>query len=243
MPRSACAACARTWVSCGARSALAEFTIGQRPLEIAEDLLALQPRILGLGIYIWNVVPATELVALLKRLQPELTIVLGGPEVSYECGQQEIVRLADHVVTGEADMVFRRSAGRFSRPSAGDEDHPGPPPGRRAARVTVRRIHGRGHRPPAGLRRSLAWLPVRMRILPVIAGHPGARVSARSLLAAMARLFVRGVRHFKFIDRTFNLHIETGRRILEFFLARLPVRAVPAFRNDPRPVCQPGCAN
>jgi radical SAM superfamily enzyme YgiQ (UPF0313 family) len=40
-------------------------------------------------------------------------------------------------------------------------------------------------------------------------------------LAAMARLFVRGVRHFKFIDRTFNLHIETGRRILEFFLARL----------------------
>src|SRR5208283_4175294 len=89
-----------------AESALAEFTISQRPQEIAEELLALHPRILGLGVYIWNVAPTTELVGLLKRLRPEVTIVLGGPEVSYECEQQVIVRLADHVITGEADLVF-----------------------------------------------------------------------------------------------------------------------------------------
>ncbi len=35
----------------------------------------------------------------------------------------------------------------------------------------------------------------------------------------MTTLASRGVRHFKFVDRTFNLHIETSRRILEFFLA------------------------
>jgi len=29
-------------------------------------------------------------------------VVLGGPEVSYESEEQEIVRLADHVITGEA---------------------------------------------------------------------------------------------------------------------------------------------
>jgi hypothetical protein len=40
-------------------------------------------------------------------------------------------------------------------------------------------------------------------------------------LAAMDRLFARGVRHFKFVDRTFNLRVGTARRILEFFLARL----------------------
>ena len=90
----------------GADSALAEFTTSQRPLEIAEELLALQPRILGLGVYIWNVALTTALVALLKRLRPGLTIVLGGPEVSYECEQQEVVRLADHVITGEANLVF-----------------------------------------------------------------------------------------------------------------------------------------
>ena len=35
-----------------------------------------------------------------------MKIVLGGPEVSYETDQQEIVRLADHVITGEADFAF-----------------------------------------------------------------------------------------------------------------------------------------
>ena len=40
-------------------------------------------------------------------------------------------------------------------------------------------------------------------------------------LAAMDALHERGVRHFKFVDRTFNLNVATSRRILEFFLARL----------------------
>src|SRR5687768_6066382 len=36
----------------------------------------------------------------------------------------------------------------------------------------------------------------------------------------MEQLLSRGVKHFKFIDRTFNLNVETGKAILEFFLAR-----------------------
>src|SRR3974390_48163 len=63
---------------------LLEFDINQRPVDIAEALLARNPRIIGLGIYIWNAAPATELVATLKRVRPEVTVILGGPEVSYE---------------------------------------------------------------------------------------------------------------------------------------------------------------
>ena len=40
---------------------------------------------------------------LLKQLRPELLIVLGGPEVSHETSDQEIVDLADVVITGEAE--------------------------------------------------------------------------------------------------------------------------------------------
>jgi radical SAM superfamily enzyme YgiQ (UPF0313 family) len=40
------------------------------------------------------------------------------------------------------------------------------------------------------------------------------------LLAEMQKLLDRGVKQFKFVDRTFNLNINTGRRILEFFLER-----------------------
>ena len=88
------------------RACLVEFDIHQRPLDIAEVLLARNPKIIGLGVYIWNVTETTEVVAALKRVRPDLIIILGGPEVSYETAQQEIVRLADHVITGEADVKF-----------------------------------------------------------------------------------------------------------------------------------------
>jgi hypothetical protein len=40
-------------------------------------------------------------------------------------------------------------------------------------------------------------------------------------LAALAKLYDRGARNFKFVDRTFNLKVETSVRILQFFLDRL----------------------
>jgi radical SAM superfamily enzyme YgiQ (UPF0313 family) len=40
-------------------------------------------------------------------------------------------------------------------------------------------------------------------------------------LVAMQQLHDRGLRRFKFVDRTFNLNLATSRRILEFFLERL----------------------
>src|SRR5207248_76012 len=39
-------------------------------------------------------------------------------------------------------------------------------------------------------------------------------------LGEMQKLLDRGVRQFKFVDRTFNLNITTSRAILEFFLQR-----------------------
>ena len=75
-------------------------------MDIAEALLARNPKIIGLGIYIWNVAPATEVVATLKRLRPDITVILGGPEVSYETESQPIVQLADYIITGEADLAF-----------------------------------------------------------------------------------------------------------------------------------------
>ncbi|MFM7803720.1 MAG: cobalamin-dependent protein, partial [Verrucomicrobiota bacterium] len=62
------------------RAAILEFDINQRPLDIAEALLAAAPRILGLGVYVWNAAPTLELVGILRRLRPDLVLVLGGPE-------------------------------------------------------------------------------------------------------------------------------------------------------------------
>src|SRR6185436_18013229 len=66
------------------RACLVEFDINQRPLDIAEVLLARESRILGFGVYIWNVAETTEVIAAIKRVRPDAVVILGGPEVSYE---------------------------------------------------------------------------------------------------------------------------------------------------------------
>ena len=87
---------------------LQEFVIGVRAADVVEKLLALEPKIIGFGVYIWNVDELTRIVALLKRVAPQVTVVLGGPEVSHETGEQEIIRLADYVITGWGDITFPR---------------------------------------------------------------------------------------------------------------------------------------
>ena len=88
------------------QTALKEFVIGARTADVVEKLLATQPRIIGFGVYIWNVEETTRIVAMLKRVAPDIVIVLGGPEVSYEYQDQEIVKLADHLITGWGETSF-----------------------------------------------------------------------------------------------------------------------------------------
>jgi hypothetical protein len=51
------------------RSVIREFEIGQRPVDVAEAILAEQPRIVGLGVYVWNASVALQLVRILKRVR------------------------------------------------------------------------------------------------------------------------------------------------------------------------------
>ena len=46
------------------------------------------------------------------------------------------------------------------------------------------------------------------------------QVPLPALLDQLQRLLDRGVKQFKFVDRTFNLNVNVSRAILEFFLAR-----------------------
>ena len=204
------------------RAALAEFDINQRPLEIVDRILALEPRILGFGVYIWNVTQTTEVVALIKRLRPEIRVVLGGPEVSYETAGQPIVELADHVITGEADLAFaalcrdllegRGPAQKVIAAALPDLNSLALPYGLYDERDVAHRIvyveASRGC--PYSCEFCLSSLDIPVRAFPLPA-----------FLEALSALLARGVRHFKFVDRTFNLSLPTSQAILRFFLDRL----------------------
>ena len=205
-----------------AAAALVEFDLNQRPLDIAEAVLARSPRLAAFGVYIWNVAPTTEVIATLKRLDPALTVVVGGPEVSYEVEQQPITQLADYVITGEADLEFARLCEQVLSGQA--------PPRKVIAAalpelerlaspyelytdedIAHRVIYVEASRGcPFTCEFCLSSLDIPVRQFPLPA-----------LLTDLERLLARGVRHFKFVDRTFNLNLAVSRALLEFFLERL----------------------
>lgn len=200
---------------------LLEFDINQRPTDIVEILLAGNPKIIGFGIYIWNVAPATEVVAAIKRLRPDIAIILGGPEVSYEIETQPIAQLADYVITGEADLKFAELCRQLlssQKPSAKiipaelpNFDQLALPYNLYNEQDVANRIiyveASRGCPFSCEFCLSSLDIPVRQVALP-------------RLLDALQNLLDRGVKHFKFVDRTFNLNITISKSILEFFLER-----------------------
>jgi len=203
-----------------------EFVIGARSTDIVEKILAYrqpdQKFIVGFGVYIWNVVEITQVVAVLKRVAPEIVIVLGGPEVSHETSDQEIIRLADYVITGWGDVSF---------PDLCQQIIHGPQP--------LMKVHA-GLQPPMNeIKLPYALYTdqdIRHRTLYVEAsrGCPFKCEFCLSaldktawpfdidvFLAEMESLYQRGARLFKFVDRTFNLNIKTSLKIMQFFLDKL----------------------
>jgi radical SAM superfamily enzyme YgiQ (UPF0313 family) len=220
------------------RACLAEFDINLRPLDIAEALLARDPKIIGFGVYIWNVAPTTEIVAAIKRVRPEIKIILGGPEVSYEIENQPIVQLADHVITGEADLKFAEVCGIILK----NETPLTPSDGERVAKP------GEGTTLPKIIAAELPdfsriVLPYNLytdddiahRIIYVEASRgcpftcefclssldiPVRQVPLPALLKDLQLLLDRGAKQFKFVDRTFNLNVSVSKTTLEYFLER-----------------------
>ena len=95
------------------RSLILEFDIGQRPVDVAESLLARSPKIIGFGVYIWNTTATREVMDIIKRVRPEVVLIAGGPEASYELDRNPILPAADYVITGEADLSFARVCGEL----------------------------------------------------------------------------------------------------------------------------------
>jgi radical SAM superfamily enzyme YgiQ (UPF0313 family) len=229
------------------RATIAEFDINQRPLDVVESILLLEPKILGLGVYIWNAEQSLKVVADLKRLRPGMTIVVGGPEVSYETDQQEIAGLADYVIRGEADFAFAdfcRTLLAGRRPLMRTIDAALPEFGTSSIGATpaspvMRGSAAAGDAPTAQSLRLPYDLytdaDIAHRVLYVEASRgcpfkcefclssldvPVRNAPLGPFLDSLQRLMDRGARQFKFVDRTFNLNLKISLPILQFFLDR-----------------------
>ena len=204
------------------RTRIMEFDNTQTPKEIAEAILVTRPRIVGFGVYIWNSVRTREVVSILRKVAPALTVVVGGPEVSYEYENDPLVALADYLITGEADVAFAE----LCRDVLGGESQ--------IAKVINPGLPALGTLKLPYMHYSDSDIANRVIYVEVSRGCPfscefclsSVDIPVRSfdhekVLAELDVMFKRGARTFKFIDRTFNLNVRTSTSILRFFLERM----------------------
>lgn len=83
-----------------------EFTIKEKPEKVADELLSHNPDVIGIGVYIWNVEQIEQVVKELRKRKPNLIIILGGPEVSYEPDTFLDNWEVDYIISGEGEFVL-----------------------------------------------------------------------------------------------------------------------------------------
>jgi radical SAM superfamily enzyme YgiQ (UPF0313 family) len=205
-----------------ARTDLVEYTTAQKPADLAEDILSRTPKILGLGVYIWNIKETYELVSLLKRVAPELVIVLGGPEVSYETEIQPIFQVADYTVCGEAEFLFPELCQKILQGNAPKEKKiTGPLPEISQLVLPYSLYNDEDIKHRVVYVEASRGCPYKCEFCLSSLDTSVRSFDLEIFLNEMQKLIERGVRQFKFVDRTFNLSISKSQKILQFFLERI----------------------
>ncbi len=91
-----------------------EFNINDDPAKIIESLVVRQPDAVGFSCYIWNISHVIRVASAVKKLLPACTILLGGPEVSFDA--PDLMRahsFIDIIIRGPGETPFREFAMAF----------------------------------------------------------------------------------------------------------------------------------
>lgn len=86
---------------------LAEYTIKDPVMNIVSDLFQRKPDVIGFSCYIWNIEETIKVIEIVKKVMPEVTVILGGPEVSYDTGYwMDRLRHVDFIIMGEGEETL-----------------------------------------------------------------------------------------------------------------------------------------
>jgi radical SAM superfamily enzyme YgiQ (UPF0313 family) len=216
------------------QSIIVEFDNTLSPHAAAEKLLAHEPQLVLFSVYIWNLTIVSETAAILKTVRPEIRILIGGPEVSYDYDELAIFRLADHLICGEGETVIEEVCrtlleGRGRRDSC---DTGLVPQASRLPKVI--------HAPPADLQvvalpydeytdediahrriyvETSRGCPCHCEYCLSSLDHNVRFFPPERIFPMLLKLIERGARIFKLIDRSFNINPSHAAAVLNFFLA------------------------
>jgi len=202
------------------RAKILEFVINSQVVDAAEEILSYHPKIVGIGAYIWNALEVQELITILKKVAPQILIILGGPEASHFPHRVDFTG-ADYIIQGEGDIAFYELCKTLLEGDKPDERViKSPMVNINAIKLpydyyTDHDIQNRycyveaSRGCPFTCEFCLSSIDKRVRDIEIT-----------RFIAELEKLWQRGVRNFKFIDRTFNLSIENATKLLDFFLSK-----------------------
>ncbi|RFU69938.1 B12-binding domain-containing radical SAM protein [Bacillus sp. V59.32b] len=213
---------------------LAEYTIKDPIMNIVGDLYSKKPDIIGFSCYIWNIEETIKVIQLLKKINPELVIILGGPEVTYDVSEWlEKIPEADFIVIGEGETTFRKLLTELH----GNKDYA------RVSGIAYRKdgkkvIHPQAEKldlkelpSPFRFEEDIPHLSKRVTYVETSRGCPfncqfclssievGVRYFDREKVKEDIRyLMNNGAKTIKFVDRTFNISRSYAMEMFQFLI-------------------------
>ena len=204
-----------------------EGVIRDDPLKTARRIAEKEPEIIGLSVYIFNAEETKKLICHLKELMPNVRIILGGPEVTYNA-EPWLDLGVEAIVCGEGELVFwDYLTGKDSQSIATKQKQ-----ATTIAQVQLEKLEL--FESPYFLEIDQADMDKRYLYMETSRGCPyncayclssiekGVRFFSDDYLqTSFAKLSDSGVRQVKFLDRTFNVNPVNAMRIAET-LVKLP---------------------
>lgn len=213
---------------------IVEYTIKDPAFNIVSDLFQKRPDVIGFSCYIWNIEETIRVIKMLKTVLPNVKIVLGGPEVSYDVHDWlKKYEDIDFIVMGEGEVSFKELLHYMNGDMPLDEVrgicylvdgkvkiHAQPP------KIDLRELAT-----PFRFEEDLPHLGKRIQYIETSRGCPfqcqfclssievGVRYFNREKIKEDIRFLMdNGARTIKFVDRTFNISRSYAMEMFQFLI-------------------------
>ena len=213
---------------------LAEYTIKDPAFNIVSDLFQKNPDVVGFSCYIWNINETIHVIKMLKTVLPDVKIVLGGPEVSYDVHDWlKKYNEIDYIIMGEGEVSFKKMMHHFNG-ELSLEEVPGIAymlDGKLKIHAQPPKIDLRELPSPFRFEEDLPHLGKRIQYIETSRGCPFSCQFCLSSIEVGVRYFNRekikedirflmdnGARTIKFVDRTFNISRSYAMEMFQFLI-------------------------
>ncbi|OLS41890.1 B12-binding domain-containing radical SAM protein [Bacillus sp. MRMR6] len=214
---------------------LREYTIKDPIMNIVTDLYQQKPTVIGFSCYIWNIEETIKVVNMIKKIDPSILIVLGGPEVTYDTTEwMEKVQNVDIIVIGEGEQTFKQLLSVIEEGETSFQSVPGiayRDNGQIKVTAQMNKLDLKELASPYRFTEDLSGLGKRVTYIETSRGCPfscqfclssievGVRYFDREKIKDDIRyLMANGAKTIKFVDRTFNISRSYAMEMFQFLI-------------------------